>query len=323
MAGKFALKVAKNGKFHFNLLAGNGQVILSSEMYETKSAAENGIAEIVKTLNTVVPYNWQDFFNERVYKVQNHAPLGGITNGGWKLVYNDTPNLYMESNSFLRGTIDLSYSLGIILDNQGLITDINPDLPAAKAGLAPGMTITKANKDKDKGTTTIEVENGGFKETYTVNSASGVIYPHLVRDESKPDLLSEVVKSAQKYIFFPPWTSRNKPVVKNTPADITNVLLSQTDVIANCPTNPSVCSDSKRTVEVLSEAVDPEKDGLTYHYTVTAGKVIGTDAKVVWDLTGVKAGTYTITAAVDDGCGFCGKTMTKTVVVRQCPDCKP
>ena len=185
------------------------------------------------------------------------------------------------------------------------------------------MTITKANEDKDKGITTFEVENGGFKETYIVNSAGGVIYPHLVRDESKPDLLSEVVKSAQKYIFFPPWTSRNKPVVKNTPADITNVLLSQTDVIANCPTNPSVCSDSKRTVEVLSEAVDPEKDGLTYHYIVTAGKVIGTDAKVVWDLTGVKAGTYTITAAVDDGCGFCGKTMTKTVVVRQCPDCKP
>ena len=43
MAGKFELKVAKNGKYHFNLLAGNGQIILSSEMYESKSAAENGI----------------------------------------------------------------------------------------------------------------------------------------------------------------------------------------------------------------------------------------------------------------------------------------
>ncbi len=48
MAGKFELKVAKNGKYHFNLLAGNGQVILSSEMYETKSAAENGIASVQK-----------------------------------------------------------------------------------------------------------------------------------------------------------------------------------------------------------------------------------------------------------------------------------
>lgn len=48
MAGKFELKVAKNGKFHFNLLAGNGQIILSSEMYESKSAAENGIASVQK-----------------------------------------------------------------------------------------------------------------------------------------------------------------------------------------------------------------------------------------------------------------------------------
>jgi len=48
MAGKFELKVAKNGQFHFNLLAGNGQVILQSEMYETKASALNGIASIQK-----------------------------------------------------------------------------------------------------------------------------------------------------------------------------------------------------------------------------------------------------------------------------------
>jgi uncharacterized protein YegP (UPF0339 family) len=48
MAGKFELKTAKNGKFHFNLKAGNGQIILSSEMYETKNAAENGIESVKK-----------------------------------------------------------------------------------------------------------------------------------------------------------------------------------------------------------------------------------------------------------------------------------
>ncbi len=48
MAGKFELKVAKNGKYHFNLKASNGQIILSSEMYESKSAAENGITSVSK-----------------------------------------------------------------------------------------------------------------------------------------------------------------------------------------------------------------------------------------------------------------------------------
>jgi uncharacterized protein len=48
MAGKFELKVAKNGNYHFNLKAGNGQIILSSEMYESKAAAQNGIASVQK-----------------------------------------------------------------------------------------------------------------------------------------------------------------------------------------------------------------------------------------------------------------------------------
>jgi len=35
----------------------------------------------------------------------------------------------------------------------------------------------------------------------------------------------------------------------------------------------------------------------------------------------VRAGTYTITSAVDDGCGFCGKTVTKTITVTTCSSC--
>ena len=46
MAGKFDLKKSPSGKFMFNLKAGNGQIILTSELYESKSAAENGIASV-------------------------------------------------------------------------------------------------------------------------------------------------------------------------------------------------------------------------------------------------------------------------------------
>jgi uncharacterized protein YegP (UPF0339 family) len=48
MAGKFELKKSKNGKFLFHLKAGNGQIILSSEMYESKSSAMNGIESVKK-----------------------------------------------------------------------------------------------------------------------------------------------------------------------------------------------------------------------------------------------------------------------------------
>lgn len=48
MAGKFELKKASNGKFFFNLLAGNGQIVLTSEMYEAKASALNGIESVKK-----------------------------------------------------------------------------------------------------------------------------------------------------------------------------------------------------------------------------------------------------------------------------------
>jgi uncharacterized protein YegP (UPF0339 family) len=46
MAGKFVLKKGSTGKFHFNLVAGNGQVIATSEAYESKAAAMNGIRSV-------------------------------------------------------------------------------------------------------------------------------------------------------------------------------------------------------------------------------------------------------------------------------------
>ncbi len=46
MTGKFRLSKAANGQFHFNLEAGNGQVILSSEQYKAKDSALNGIASV-------------------------------------------------------------------------------------------------------------------------------------------------------------------------------------------------------------------------------------------------------------------------------------
>lgn len=48
MASKFHLKTAKDGQFHFNLLAGNGEIILTSELYKSKPSALNGIESVKK-----------------------------------------------------------------------------------------------------------------------------------------------------------------------------------------------------------------------------------------------------------------------------------
>ncbi len=46
--GKFEIKKRKNGEFQFNLKAGNGQVILSSEGYTTKENCKKGIESVKK-----------------------------------------------------------------------------------------------------------------------------------------------------------------------------------------------------------------------------------------------------------------------------------
>ena len=48
MAGKFVLKRGQSGKFHFNLVAGNGQVIATSETYNSKESAKEGIESVRK-----------------------------------------------------------------------------------------------------------------------------------------------------------------------------------------------------------------------------------------------------------------------------------
>jgi len=48
MPGKFVVKKGPTGKFRFSLLSTNGQVVASSEAYETKRAAMAGVASVQK-----------------------------------------------------------------------------------------------------------------------------------------------------------------------------------------------------------------------------------------------------------------------------------
>lgn len=48
MAGTFDLKKTDKGKYMFNLKSGNGQVILTSQLYESRSSALNGIESVRK-----------------------------------------------------------------------------------------------------------------------------------------------------------------------------------------------------------------------------------------------------------------------------------
>lgn len=171
------------------------------------------LADVVKTLNDVLPYDWNAFFVERVYKPQTRAPIGGILNGGWTLVYDDKSNMQGDVDEGRANFVNLTYSIGLIVNADGVVLDVNPDLAAAKAGLAPGMLIKTVNGEeftiqkffdavsatKDKASSIkVEAENTGIRADYTITYKGGQRFPHLVRDKSKPDYLSGITKPIAK-----------------------------------------------------------------------------------------------------------------------------
>ena len=49
MTGRFELKKTNSGQYMFNLKAGNGQIILTSEHYKQRTSAKNGIESARKS----------------------------------------------------------------------------------------------------------------------------------------------------------------------------------------------------------------------------------------------------------------------------------
>ena len=112
----------------------------------------------------------------------------------------------------------------------------------------------------------------------------------------------------------------------NSVADVTGLTLSSENLTLPCRAGlvprAGVTPSESMIVDVTTTAVDAEDDVLTYNYTVSGGRIVGTGKDVRWDLTAVDPGSYTITAGVDDGCGLCGKTKTAEVTVVKCePTC--
>ena len=77
--GKFVIKQAKDGQFFFSLKATNGQVILSSEMYTTLKACENGIASVKKNAPEEARYELKQSESGKFHfnlKAANHQVIG-------------------------------------------------------------------------------------------------------------------------------------------------------------------------------------------------------------------------------------------------------
>ncbi|MBI4480420.1 MAG: M61 family metallopeptidase [Acidobacteria bacterium] len=104
--------------------------------------------DLVRTLNEIVPYDWKEFFEERLHSTSTHAPMGGIEATGWRVAYSATLSDFMKAEEETGKYADLRYSIGVILGENGVVRDVIPTGAAARAGLAPGVRLIAVNQRK-------------------------------------------------------------------------------------------------------------------------------------------------------------------------------
>ncbi len=165
--------------------------------------------DIVRTLNEVSPHDWGSYLTGRMRSLDPHAPLSGIERGGWQLVYRDTLSELHKALEEVHRLVDMRYSLGFMLDEEGEVIDVLPGTPAAKAGIAPGMKLIAVDGKKfsrfvvrdavrlartSTSPTALLVQNGDFYSTFPVSYHGGERYPFLERNASRPDVLGSIIR---------------------------------------------------------------------------------------------------------------------------------
>ena len=170
--------------------------------------------DVVKTLNSVQPYDWANFLRSRLDGNGPGAPLDGVARGGYKLVYTDTPSSYFKDSETRRKAVDLTYSLGFVSGSDGRLGDVLWEGPAYKAGLTVGTQIVAVNgtafdgdrlkqavRDAQKNRAAIELicRNGDRFRTVRLDYHDGLRYPHLERDGgSSLRALDQIFTAARK-----------------------------------------------------------------------------------------------------------------------------
>ncbi len=170
--------------------------------------------DVVAGLNAVVANDWAGFLKERLTMLTAAAPLGGINNGGYKLVYKDMMNSWSAMASGAKeGRLDTWYSLGLHISGSGGVIEAEMNGIGYKAGFGPGMKIIAVNgrafstpvlrsaiQDAKGSQTPLEfiVENTGFYRVLKVDYHEGERFPALERVSGSPDRLDEILKPLTK-----------------------------------------------------------------------------------------------------------------------------
>ena len=174
--------------------------------------------DLVRALENVVPYDWRGFLLDRLGSHGPRAPLGGIEDGGWHLVYSDVPSEMLQAREKSSKSINAIYSIGLELKEDGTILDAVEGMAAARAGIGPGMRVVAVNgrhfsadvlhaalRGGKNSSTALEllIENSEQYSAYRLDYYEGEKYPHLQRNSGQPDLLGQIIQPLKTSLDTP------------------------------------------------------------------------------------------------------------------------
>lgn len=162
--------------------------------------------DLCAALDALAPHDWA---GELRAWVDGHAELdttAGLARHGWQLAYTDTPSATFLQQQDENGATDLSYSIGLTVNDKGVVRAVNWNGPAFAAGLAPGTRIVSvqgepfdaerlmaAVRDAEQDPVQLVVEQDGQRVERTIPYRGTLRYPHLVRVPGKADTLTPML----------------------------------------------------------------------------------------------------------------------------------
>ncbi|MBV8490058.1 MAG: M61 family metallopeptidase [Candidatus Eremiobacteraeota bacterium] len=163
--------------------------------------------DIVALLDSIAPYDWRTFFADRVYAIAPKPPLEEFDRSGWHLVYRSAPTGYEKVLQSTYHFLDIAYSAGLRLGDDGSVIDVVPGSAAADAGIASGMKLTGVDgrtwtasrmleaidaAHENHAPITLLVQNASFVRSASVAYYGGQRYPALERLAGTPDTLTQI-----------------------------------------------------------------------------------------------------------------------------------
>jgi predicted metalloprotease with PDZ domain len=164
--------------------------------------------DIVAALNRVHQNDWAAFFRERIYEAGAAPPLDGLTRGGYRLVFKEERSEFQRGAEAYQRNADLSYSLGLVMGENGNVTGVQWDGPAFNQGVTVGTQVVAVNgvsygnellrravtaAKSERAPIELLLKAGDQYRTITLDYRGGLLYPHLERDAATSDRLTEIL----------------------------------------------------------------------------------------------------------------------------------